>query len=138
MAPEGEAAMLTLAAKAGFTVAVTVKVDPAHEEAVGVTVYVAVCADPDALVRVPEILEAPDPVVPPVILPVTAGADQEYVVPAGTKPFVELAGVAVNAVPLQVVAVIFVTAGLGLTVTVTVKVAPEQDDVAGVTVYVAV
>jgi hypothetical protein len=66
--------------------------------------------------------------------PVTAGANHVYVVPAGTLPFTPLTGVTVNATPLQVAAVIFVTAGLGFTVTVTVNVEPVQVAVAGVTV----
>jgi hypothetical protein len=78
------------------------------------------------------------PAAPPVMPPVTAGAAQLYVVPAGTMPSVPFAGVAVNATPLQVVAVILVIAGLGLTVTVTVKFAPVQLPDKGVTVYVAV
>ena len=52
-----------------------------------------------------------------------------------------LAGLTVNAVPLQTVAVCAGMAGTGLTVTVTVNVAPTQLPAApdvGVTVYVAV
>jgi hypothetical protein len=60
----------------GFTVTVKVKVAPGHVPDVGVTVYVAVCAVFVVLVNVPMILVAPDPVVPPVKLPVTTGADQ--------------------------------------------------------------
>jgi hypothetical protein len=70
--------------------------------------------------------------------PVTVGADHVYVVPAGTIPLVPLAGVTVNAVVLQVVAVIAVMFGLGLTVTVSVKLAPVQLPEVGVIVYVAV
>ncbi len=65
--------------------------------------------------------------------PVTTGADQVYVVPAGCP-----AGVTENVPPLQMVDVCAVTDGTGLTVTVTVKVEPVQVAVAGVTVYVAV
>jgi hypothetical protein len=70
--------------------------------------------------------------------PVTLGAAQLYVVPAGTRPLVTFAGVTVKAVPLQTTFVIKVTAGFGFTVTVTVKVLPEQLPDSGVTVYVAV
>jgi hypothetical protein len=47
---------------------------------------------------------------------------------------VPLTGVAVNPDPLQVEVVIFVTAGLGSTVTVTVKGFPGHPAVPGVTV----
>ena len=50
---------------------------------------------------------------PPVIPVVIVGADQVYVVPVGTP-----VGVTLKAVPEQAVAVWFVTAGLGLTITV--------------------
>ena len=54
-------------------------------------------------------------------------------------PSVPFAGVAVKAVPPQIVLVIAVTYGVGFTVTVTVKVAPVQlSALLGVTVYVAV
>ena len=75
---------------------------------------------------VPLILDAPLPVVPPVRPPVTAGADQLYVVPAGTIPLVPVTGVEVKPVPPQVVAVMAVMAGVGFTVTVTVKVEPTH------------
>ena len=78
------------------------------------------------------------PAAPPVIPPVTAGANHVYVVLAGTTPLVPLTGVTENAAALQVAAVIAVTAGLGFTVTVTVKVEPVQVPDVGVTVYVAV
>jgi hypothetical protein len=50
-------------------------------------------------------------------------------------PLVALAGVDVNVPSLQIVAVIAVTAGFGLTVTVTVKSDPTQLPDVGVTVY---
>ena len=53
-------------------------------------------------------------------------------------PLVVFAGDTVNAVALQTVAAMFVTAGLGLTVMVTVNAAPAQLPDVGVTVYVAV
>ena len=58
------------------------------------------------------------PVVPPVIPPVTTGADQLYVVPVGTNPFVTFVGVEVNDDPLQTVFVMGVIAGPGITVIV--------------------
>ena len=122
----------------GFTVTVTVNVLPAQVPEVGVTVYVAVCAVTVAFVSVPLMLDAPLPEAPPVIPPVTVGADQLYVVPARTTPLVPFTGVAVNAVPLQVVAVIAVMDDLGFTVTVTVNVFPGHEAVVDVTVYVAV
>ena len=85
------------------------------------------------LVNVP-VMDDPDPATPPVSPPVTVGALQLYVVPAGTTPFVPFAGVAVNAVPLHTVAVIAFIDGFGLTVTVTVNVLPVQLPDVGVTV----
>jgi len=66
---------------------------------------------------------------PPVTPPVTIGAPQVYVVPAGTMvvaagtPFT---GVTVNDVPLHIVAVCAGMTGFGLTVTVTVNGEPTQ------------
>ena len=121
----------------GLTVTVTVNVLPAHAPDVGVTVYVAVCAVFVGFVKVP-VMDVPDPATPPVIPPVTVGALQVYVVPAGTTPFVPSTGVAVNEMPLHTAAVIAVIEGFGLTVTVTVNVLPAQPPDVGVTVYVAV
>ena len=79
---------------------------------------------------------------PPVMPPVTAGAPQLYVVPAGTRPLAGSAGVTVNVPPLHTVAVMLLIAAFGLTVTVTVKLFPVQLPSAGgdvgITVYVAV
>ena len=86
------------------------------------------------LVNVPVMLEALLPDAPPVNPPVTVGALQLYVVPAGTTPFVPSTGVAVNEVPLHTVAVIAVIEGFGLTVTVTVNVLPAHVPDVGVTV----
>jgi hypothetical protein len=77
---------------------------------------------------------APLPDAPPVIPPVTVGADQLYVVPDGTIPFVLLTGVTVNVEPLQTEEVIAFIAGVGFTVTVTVNVLPVQLPDRGVTV----
>jgi len=85
------------------------------------------------LVKVPVNIVAPLPVVPPVKPPVTLGALQLYVVPAGTIPLLPLVGVALNCTPLQVIAVIALITAFGLTVTVTVNVAPVQLPVNGVT-----
>jgi hypothetical protein len=74
------------------------------------------------------------PVVPPVIPPVTTGADQLYVVPVGTNPFVTFVGVEVKVDPLQAEFVIEVIDGVGFTVTVNVNVVPEQVPEVGVTV----
>ena len=52
----------------------------------------------------------------------------------GTDPLTPLLGVEVKAVALQVAFVIFVIAGTGLTVTVTVNVEPLQLPAVGVTV----
>ena len=121
----------------GFTVTVTVKAGPVQLPDNGVTIYVAVCAEFVGLVSVPVIFAAADPAAPPVIPPVTAGADQLYVVPAGTMS-VPLTGVTVNITALQVVAVLAAIEGTGLTVTVTVKGEPVQLPAVGVTEYVAV
>jgi hypothetical protein len=67
------------------------------------------------------------------VIPATTGADQEYVVEAGTIPLVAFTGVAVNEFPLQMVELMAVTAGLGFTVAVTLNGAPVQEAVAGIT-----
>ena len=67
--------------------------------------------------NVPVIVD-PVPDAPPVNPPVTIGADQLYVVPAGTTPFTPLVGDAVNNTPLHVVAVIEVIVALGFKVSV--------------------
>ena len=79
---------------------VTVNELPAHVPDVGVTVYVAVCAVVVGLLSVPLIVLCADPDAPPVTPPVTAGALQLYVVPAGTPD-----GVTVKPLPLHTVAV---------------------------------
>jgi hypothetical protein len=88
----------------GFTVTVTVNVEPTQAPEVGVTVYVAVCAVLVGLVSMP-VIEEPDPAAPPVKPPVTVGTPQLYVVPAGTILPPPLAGVTVNVPPLQITAV---------------------------------
>ena len=69
------------------------------------------------------------PAAPPVIPPVTTGAAQEYVVPAGTVPFVPLTGAIPNPAPLHTVVVMAVIAGIGLTVIVPVVVIVPQPPV---------
>ena len=68
-------AVMAVTAGFGLTVTVTVKVDPTQVPDVGVTVYVAVCAELVGLLRVPVILAGvPTLDAPPVIPPVTPGA----------------------------------------------------------------
>jgi hypothetical protein len=119
----------------GFTVTVNVKFPftPQLTE-VGVIVYVAVCVVFVGLVNVPVIIDAPLPVPPPVILPVTDGALQLYNVPAGTTPLIPLVGDDVNNTPLHVVDVIALIVAFGFTVTVKVNTAPVQLPEVGVTV----
>ena len=137
------ATVLLLIEGFGFIVTVTVKVAPTQLPAapdVGVTVYTAVTGALVVLVSVP-LIEAPLPATPPVN-PAPAGTPHEYVVPAGTIPSTPSTGVKLNALGLHVVAtVLLFIEGLGLIVTVTVKVAPTQLPAApdvGVTVYTAV
>ncbi len=143
LTPLQTAAVIGLIAGLGFTVSVNVNdapvqpPNPAGEA--GIIVYVAVCGELVVLVSVPVMLVGvPTLAAPPVMPPVTTGAAQVYVVPAGTTPFVPSEGVTVKPVPVHTDSVIAVTAGLGLTVTVTVNVAPVQlpraTEVTGVTV----
>jgi hypothetical protein len=78
-------------------------------------------------------LTAPLPGAPPV-KPVPDGADQLKVVPDGTTPFIPLTGVTEKPNVLHTAEVIAVMAGLGFTVTITVKFAPVQLPDIGVTV----
>ncbi len=71
---------------------------------------------------------------PPVIPPVTEGADQLYVVPSGTMPLVTSTGVMVNAVALHDDPVRLLITGHGFTVTVTVNDVPVQLPATGMTV----
>jgi hypothetical protein len=121
----------------GFTVTVTTNVAPVQLPDTGATVYVAVCGLFVVLVSVPVILEAPLPAAPPV-KPVPAGADQVYVVPAGTMPLVIFTGDMVKPTPLHTAEFIGVIAGLGFTNIITEKSAPLQLPDIGVTVYIAV
>jgi hypothetical protein len=77
---------------------------------------------------------------PPVTAPTGAltGAVQVYVVPTGTMLVGGLfTGIAVKALPLQIVSARAGITGVGFTVTITVNGAPGQPE-AGVTVYVSV
>jgi hypothetical protein len=85
-------------------------------------------------VRFPLMFAAFVPAAPPVIPPVTAGADHVYVVPVGTIPLVTLAGIKVNPTPLHTVAVIGIITAIGFIVTVNVKLLPWQVPEVGVTV----
>ena len=100
------------------------KVEPVQEPAVGVTVYTTCSALIVVLVSVWLIEDCAVPVASPVIFALSTYV-QEYVVFEGTisEP---LEGVTVNAVPLQVLAVVLAIVGIGLTVTVTVKDVPVQ------------
>ncbi len=84
--------------------------------------------------KVPLTNDADVPEAPPVSPPVTVGALQLYVVPAGTIPLVPLVGLTVNDIPLQVTDVIALITAVGFTVTVTVNTDPVQLPVIGVTV----
>ncbi len=85
------------------------------------------------MVNVPVNIDAAVPLAPPVILPVTDGALQLYVVPAGTIPLVPFVGVALKAKALPVVAVIALMLALGFTVTVNENTDPTQLPEVGVT-----
>ena len=120
----------------GLTVTITSKVNPAQEPETGVTVYTTFIGALVLLVNVPEIADSFVPDWAPVI-PVTIGADQEYVVPDGTRsvPFV---GVMENDPPEHIVRDLFCTTGFGLTVIVNVVEGPGQAFAVGVTVIVDV
>ena len=79
-------------------------------------------------------VEALDPVPPPVILAVILGADQLYVVPDGTIPLVMSKGDIVKDTPLQEAVAIGFTDATGLMVAVTVKLAPVHEPDVGITV----
>ena len=72
----------------------------------------------------PVIVVADRPEAPPVMPPVTIGADQLYKVPAGTIPLVILTGVTENNTPSQLTAVIALIEATGFTVTVNTNDAP--------------
>ena len=130
--------VIALITAVGFTVTVTVNVDPVQLPDNGVTVYVAVCVVLVGFVNNPLILTAVVPLTPPVIPPVTPGALQLYVVPTGMIPFVPFVGLTVKLTPLHVVFVIAVTCASGFRFTVTENEAPVHDPDTGVTMYVAV
>jgi hypothetical protein len=68
--------VIAVTAGPGSMVTITVNVGPEHLPAVGVTIYVAVWDAFVGFVSVPLMFAAPAPAAPPVIPPVTAGADQ--------------------------------------------------------------
>ena len=126
--------VIALMIPTGLIVTVTVKEAFAPQlSVVGVTIYTAVCALLVGLAKVPLINDAPDPLVPPVKPPLTLGALQAYVVPAGTIPLVRFVGLTVKATPLQLTELIAVITAVGFNVTVTVNTAPIQVPVIGVT-----
>ena len=84
-----------------------------------------------ALIKVPAISVALAALIPAVIPPVTEGAVQLYSVPAGIVPLV---GINANEAPLHTEAVIALIVAKGLTVMVTVKMAPLQIPETGVTI----
>ena len=86
------------------------------------------------LTRLPVMFVALSPDAPPVIPPVTIGADQLYTVPAGTIPLVIFVGVTVKLTPSQLTAVIAVIVAFGFKVSVNWNDAPVQPFVIGVTV----
>jgi len=90
------------------------------------------------LVKVPDTKSCEDPEAPPVNDDVATGSLQLYLLPTGTIPLELFTGDAVNGAPLQVTLLISLTSGVGLSVTITVNVAPEQLPDVGVTRYVTV
>jgi hypothetical protein len=124
VAPLQPVAVMALIFAVGFTDTVKENTAPVQPLYVGVTRYVAVWVILVGLVNVPITAKVAVPLAPPVMPPDTDGADQLYVVPDGITPLITSVGVALKNTPLQVVAVIAVTTGYGLTVTVTVNVAP--------------
>ena len=90
------------------------------------------------LVSVPLIVFTPLACVAPPVKPVPVGANQVYVVPAGTIPLVTSTGVTLNRIPPQAAPDIGAMLARALTVTVNWNDAPApQATVLGVTVYVA-
>lgn len=85
--------------------------------------------------KVPKIFDAFDPDAPPVIPPVTVGADQLYNVPAGITPFKASVGVTLNNTPPHVTADNELIVAVGFTFIVTVKLVPSpQLTVVGTTI----
>jgi hypothetical protein len=110
----------------GFTVIIYENGIPVQTPDLGVIKYVAVCGVFVELDNVPEILEAFVPEEPPVIPPLIFGADQLYVVPAGTIPFAPSEGEEEKFAPLHTTLLIVVIKGFGFTFMLSVKDAPEQ------------
>lgn len=112
----------------GLTVTIILLVIPGHELAVGVTIYVTVPAVVPGLVSTCDIagpLFAVAPVIPPVIAPIV----QLYVAPATLLLRVMFVLVALHIV----VGPVYVTFGVGLTVTTMSTGAPGHEFASGVT-----
>ena len=119
----------------GLRVTVSVNTEPLPQAVVlGVTVYAAVTEVELVLLSVPVIFVWFVADAPPEN-PVPVGRVHAYLIPVGIIPFVTSAGVTVNSCAAQMVVVIAFTEATGLTVTVTVNVAPlPHATVEGVTV----
>ena len=126
-------AVIAVITATGFTVTVTVNGVPVQVPDVGVTVYVAVCTALVGFTSVWLMILAPVADTPPVVPPVTIGADQLYVVPDGTIPLVPFTGVTLNTVPVVTVVLISVIVATGLIFAVTVNAEPVQVPDCGVT-----
>ena len=136
VAPLQIALVMAFIAGLGLTVIDTVNVAPVQLPDTGVTVYMAICGELFGLTSVP-VIAAPDPALPPESPPVTVGAVQVYVVPAGTMPLVTSTGVTVKVPSLHIASLIAVMDGLGSTSTVTENGVPLHPLAVGVTEYVA-
>ena len=121
--------LISVIVATGLIFTATVNDAPAQLPDTGLTWYVAVTKLLVVFTNVPLILPALVPDNPPV-KPVPVGADQLYVVPAGTVP---LDGVVLNIDPEHTVVLIAVTLACGLMVTVTLNTAPVTPFDNGVT-----
>ena len=83
--------------------------------------------------KVPEIVAAGPPALPPKMVPDKAGLSQVYSVPAGTIPLVTFNAEKLKLTPLQVTRENEVTDTTGLTKTVTENTLPIQSPESGVT-----
>jgi hypothetical protein len=112
----------------GLTVTIMFEVIPGHEFAVGVTIYVTVPAVEPGLVRTCDMVAPPAgaaPVIPPVIAPM---------VQLNVAPDTLLFSAMFVLVALQIVVdPVYVTLGVGLTVTMKSTGVPEHELAVGVT-----
>jgi hypothetical protein len=135
-------ALMAVITAFGFTVTSTVNVAPTQlpKVDVGVTMYTAVLATLELLVRVPfteSWLLAEAPPVRDALL--TAGSLQEYRVVVGTITLPLFTGDTSNGRPLQITVLNAIISGVGSTNTVRVKLAyAAQFSICGVTMYTAV